>query len=83
MFGLCETLWGNIEDDGMIDSDYAEQMRRKRMLVSWLISAIEAESTVDRRRRNPSGDACSDVFELVSDGRLDKAVKCALENGKL
>ena len=62
--------------------DYAEQMRRKRMLIAWLTETIHAESLVIERSKIKDGTSIDILFKHVTDGRLDKAVQCALENGK-
>ena len=81
VYGLCETLWGLPRSDKNL-IDYEEQMRRKQMLISWLVDTIRAESQVNNRCRVNAGDCSKMIFKLVADGRLDEAVQCALQNGE-
>ena len=81
IFGLCNTLWGATDSDDQGDTKYVEQMRRKRMLESWLVGAIEADKSTGRRRHPPDTDSMDEIFRHVSDGRLEDAIKCALKSG--
>ena len=52
------------------------------MLISWLAETIDAETKVKQKSKSETEDKSERIFKHVANGRLDKAVQCALENGK-
>ena len=79
VFSLCDTLWGKLENFSENASEYAVQMRRKQMVVSWLTKSIEAELSVGRKHSLPETESMEKIFRHVSEGKIDLAVKCAVE----
>jgi len=83
-FSLCDALWGRLKlDDGndIITDDrtnHSHQRARKRMLISWLIKAIELDD--DDVQMLPD-DPMEKILHYVQSGDFETAVNTALLTG--